>query len=88
MPHFICTAESHQPPVCCTICEGPRQFVKATGQTWTTLDRLRLTNRNSIKFKEPGLIGIGIEPHFAIGQRALFLRSALSRCLFSMFPLL
>ena len=30
---------------------------------------------HSIKFKEPNLIGIGIEPQFAIGQRALFLRS-------------
>jgi glyoxylase-like metal-dependent hydrolase (beta-lactamase superfamily II) len=28
-----------------------------------------------VKFKEPGLIGIGIDPHFAIGQRALFLQS-------------
>jgi hypothetical protein len=25
---------------------------------------------------ESGLIGVGIEPHFAIGQRALFLRTA------------
>ena len=38
-------------------------------------DKLRLTNRNSIKAKAPGLIGIGIEPSFAIGQRALFLRT-------------
>src|SRR5437870_5380389 len=81
MPNCICTtcgtqyAESDQPPASCTICEDERQYVKATGQQWTTLDKLRLTNRNSIKFKEPGLIRIGIEPHFAIGQRALFLRS-------------
>lgn len=81
MPHFICTtcgtqyAERQQPPAGCTICEEPRQYVKATGQQWTTQDRLQLTNRNSVKFKESGLIGIGIEPHFAIGQRALFLRS-------------
>ena len=94
MPHFICTtcgtqyAESHQPPVACTICEEPRQFVKATGQSWTTLDRLRLTNRNSIKFKEPGLMGIGIEPHFAIGQRALFLRSPGGNILWDCLPLL
>src|SRR6202047_236620 len=81
MPNFICTtcgtqyAENDQPPDACAICRDERQYVKATGQTWTTLERLRLTNRNSIKFKEPGLIGIGIDPHFAIGQRALVLRS-------------
>jgi hypothetical protein len=81
MPHFICTtcgtqyAESERPPVTCAICEEPRQYVKATGQQWTTLDRLGLTNRNALKFQEPGLLGIGIEPHFGIGQRCLFLRS-------------
>jgi glyoxylase-like metal-dependent hydrolase (beta-lactamase superfamily II) len=81
MPNFICTtcgtqfAETERPPDVCPICEDPRQYVKATGQNWTTLDRLRTTHRNSLKFKEPGLIGIGIEPHFAIGQRALFLRA-------------
>jgi Plasmid pRiA4b ORF-3-like protein len=74
MPNFICTtcgtqyAESDQPPAPCAIGQDERQYVKVTGQQWTTLDRLRLTNRNSIKFKEPGLIGIGIAPHFAIGQ--------------------
>ena len=81
MPNFICTtcgtqyASCEQPPAACTICQDERQYVKKTGQQWTTLEKLRLTNRNSIKFEEPGLIGIGIDPFFAIGQRALFLRS-------------
>jgi hypothetical protein len=34
---------------------------------------LRKPNRNSIRFEEPGLVGVGTEPHFASGQRALFL---------------
>lgn len=94
MPKFICTtcgtqyAESDQSPGACTICEEPRQYVKKTGQQWTTLDKLRLTNRNSIKFKEPGLIGVGIEPHFAIGQRALFLRTPQANVLWDCLPLL
>ena len=94
MPNFICTtcgtqyAESDQPPAACTICQDERQYVKATGQQWTTLDKLRLTNRNSIKFKEPGLIGVGIEPHFAIGQRALFLRTPKANVLWDCLPLL
>jgi hypothetical protein len=78
MPNFICTTcgtqytESDQPLPTCAICQDERQYVKATGQQWTTLDKLRLTNRNSLKFKEPGLLGVGIDPPFAIGQRALF----------------
>jgi hypothetical protein len=94
MPNFICTtcgtqfAESDQPPTACAICQDERQYIKATGQQWTTLERLRLTNRNSIKFKEPGLIGVGIEPHFAIGQRALFLRTPKANILWDCLSLL
>src|SRR5580704_10098601 len=94
MPNFICTtcgtqyAESDQSPAACAVCQDERQYVKKTGQQWTTLDRLRLTNRNSIKFKELGLIGIGIEPHFAIGQRALLLRSPGGNVLWDCLPLL
>jgi hypothetical protein len=81
MPNFICTtcgtqqAESEQPPTLCAVCEDDRQYIKATGQQWTTLERLRLTNRNSIRFEEPGLIGVGMDPQFAIGQRALLVRT-------------
>jgi hypothetical protein len=81
VPNFICTncgtqyAESNQPPAACTTCEDERQYVKATGQQWTDLDGLRLTHRNSMKFKEPGRIGVCVEPHFAIGQRGWFLRT-------------
>src|SRR5690349_3102917 len=94
MPHFICStcgtqyAESEQPPAECAICQDERQYVKVTGQQWTTLDRVRLTNRNSIRFEEPGLIGIGIEPPFAIGQRALFLRTPKANVLWDCLPLL
>jgi hypothetical protein len=64
MANFLCTtcgvqyAESDQPPAACAIRQDERQYVKATGQQWTTLDKLRLTNRNSIRFKEPWLIGV------------------------------
>jgi hypothetical protein len=94
MPNFICTtcgtqyAEGDQPPAACAICQDERQYVKATGQQWTDLDRLRLTNRNSIQFKEPGLLGVGVEPHFAIGQRALFLRTPKANVLWDCLPLL
>jgi hypothetical protein len=94
MRHFICTtcgtqyAESDQPPAACLICQDERQYVKVTGQQWTTHDKLLLTNRNVIRFKEPGLIGIGIEPSFAIGQRALFLRTPTANILWDCVSLL
>jgi hypothetical protein len=94
MPHFICAtcgtqhAEGDQPPADCDICQDERQYVKATGQQWTTLDKLRRTHRNSVRFEEPGLIGIGIDPPFAIGQRALFLRTPRAIVLWDCLPLL
>lgn len=94
MPNFICMTcgtqhgDSEQPPTVCAICEDERQYVKATGQQWTTSDRLQLTNRNSIRFEEPRLIGIGVEPQFAIGQRALFLRTTSGNILWDCVPLL
>lgn len=94
MPYFICTtcgtqhADADQPPGQCAICEDDRQYVKVTGQQWSTLERLRLTNRNSIRFEEPNLIGIGVEPHFAIGQRALLVRTPNGNVLWDCVPLL
>ena len=94
MSNLICTTcgtqytESDQPPTACAICQDERQYVKTTGQQWTTLHRLRLTNRISMKHEEPGLIGIGIDPPFAIGQRALFLRTPQANVLWDCLPLL
>ena len=81
MPAYICTAcgtehpnaEAH--PNSCRICEEERQYVPVTGQKWTTLDALSVTHRNSFHQYEPGLTGIGTEPKFAIGQRALLLQT-------------
>ena len=81
MPSFICTAcgtqypDSAQPPHSCPICDDERQYVPPGGQRWTTLDQLHRTHRNSFRQEEPGVIGIGTEPAFAIGQRALLLRT-------------
>jgi hypothetical protein len=94
MPNFICTtcgtqhAEGEQPSAACAICQDERQYVKVTGQQWTRPERLRLTNRNSVRFEEPGLIGIGVEPPFAIGQRALLVRTPQGTVLWDCVPLL
>jgi hypothetical protein len=77
MRAFICTACGTQyspaeaPPLRCTICEDDRQYVPPQGQTWTTLEALAGGHFNAYRQYEPGVIGIGTQPHFAIGQRAL-----------------
>lgn len=77
MAHFICVtcgtqfAETHTQPDACPICEDERQWVPPDGQIWTTLDELQRDHTNRIEEIEPHLTGIGTEPIFAIGQRAL-----------------
>ncbi len=80
MQNFICvqcgaqfgaTAES---PPRCTICEDERQFVHYGGQEWTTLKQLAADHHNRFEDEAPQLLGIGTEPEFAIGQRALLLQ--------------
>jgi glyoxylase-like metal-dependent hydrolase (beta-lactamase superfamily II) len=94
MPNFICTtcgtqfAVTEQPPAACAICQDERQYVKPTGQNWTTFEKLKRTNRNSLRAEEPGLIGVGIDPPFAIGQRALFVRTPQGHVLWDCIPLL
>lgn len=67
--------EAKGPPRACAICNDPRQFVPKSGQEWTTLEKLRPGHRNGFRQYEPNLIGIGTTPEFAIGQRALLLRT-------------
>ena len=63
-------ADSDQPPDACPICEDPRQYVGLDGQQWTTLEDLAASHDNAIR-AQGDLTGIGTEPRFAIGQRAL-----------------
>jgi hypothetical protein len=81
MPAFICTTcgaqypASEASPARCMICEEERQFVPPSGQNWTTLDKLAVRHSNTFHQHEHGLIGIGTQPAFAIGQRALLIRT-------------
>lgn len=81
MAYFICATCGVQydqldaPPERCEICEDARQYVRASGQEWTTLENLRAEHRNTTREKEPGLFGIGTVPEFGIGQRALLVQS-------------
>ena len=81
MDAFICTAcgtqhpPSNLPPKQCVICEEERQYVPPGGQSWTTLPQLAAGRFNSYRQYEPGVIGIGTQPAFAIGQRALLIQT-------------
>ncbi len=81
MPAFICTACGMQytpgeaPPAYCRVCEDERQYTPPGRQSWTTLDQLAARHFNTFRLHEPGLIGIGTLPGFAIGQRALLIRT-------------
>ncbi len=80
MHHYICVTcgtqypASDEPPAHCLICEEERQYIGWKGQQWTTLEAMRATHHNKVQAEEPGLIGIGTEPSFAIAQRALLVQ--------------
>lgn len=94
MESYICTtcgqqfAESEREPEACPICQDERQYVGLTGQGWTTHARLRRSHRNAVRVEGPGLLGIGMAPDFAIGQRALLARGAAGNVLWDCVPLL
>src|SRR5918996_4036919 len=86
MTHWICVtcgtqfADSDTQPAECAICTDPRQYVPEEGQRWTTLGELRAGHRNEIR-DDGGLTGIGVEPWFAIGQRALLVDNLMWDCI-------
>jgi hypothetical protein len=61
---------SDAPPDRCPICDDARQYVPPSGQAWRTLDDLRSAHRNEIR-REGAYDGVGMDPPFAIGERAL-----------------
>jgi hypothetical protein len=95
MEFWICTtcgtqfAQSQEPPLECAICLDQRQYVGHNGQQWTTLEAMREGGmRNVLREQEPGLIGIGTEPKFAIGERALLLQTPRGNILWDCITLL
>ena len=71
-----CGMQYGSPRTDCPICDDERQYVPATGQAWTTLEKLRgPSHRGSMHVQGPGVLGIGCEPAFAIGQRPLLIKA-------------
>jgi glyoxylase-like metal-dependent hydrolase (beta-lactamase superfamily II) len=85
MTNWICAtcgttfAESDSEPAGCAICDDPRQYVPEEGQRWTTLEELRAERRNEVR-EDGELTGVGVDPWFAIGQRALLVDNLMWDC--------
>jgi len=81
MPAWICATcgvqhpDTAAAPVRCAICLDERQYVGWQGQRWTTRAEILLEHNTELREEEPDLIGVGAVPAFAIGQRALLVRT-------------
>ena len=65
-----------EPPGACPICEDPRQYIPHDeGQQWLEWRELAKTHKAEIR-DDHGILGIGCTPSFAIGQRALLVKSS------------
>jgi hypothetical protein len=79
MPYWTCEQcgaqfpDTREPPRACRICEDERQYVNWKGQRWLTRDELAAAHR-LVWRDDLGVVGIGLDPSFAIGQRAVLLR--------------
>jgi hypothetical protein len=80
--------DTDQPPGSCAICDDERQYVGWGGQQWTTMAEIGTDHAVVLRDEEPGLLGVGIEPAFAIGQRALLVRTAHGNVLWDCISLL
>ena len=80
--------EQNSVPEICTICLDERQWVPASGQSWTTPGELH--NKHSVKLNrlQERLYEMEINPMFAIGQRALLVLSDQGNVLWDCIPLL
>lgn len=94
MPSWICVTcgvqqpDMDAPPPGCAICVDERQYVGSQGQRWTTMDELGRDHASELREEETDLIGIGTEPAFAIGQRALLVRTPHGNVLWDCLSLL
>jgi hypothetical protein len=94
MPAFICSAcgmqytPSEAPPDACPGCIDERQFVPASGQSWTTLERLRKGHSNKFRRLAAGLTTIETTPAFGIDQRAFLARTPAGNVLWDCIALI
>jgi hypothetical protein len=94
MPAWICVTcgvqypDTDRHPRGCPICEDERQYVGWQGQQWTTMAEIAGSHRVVVRNEETDLVGVGVEPSFAIGQRALLVRTPHGNVLWDCISLL
>lgn len=94
MPAWICVTcgvqypDTDAPPQACPICLDERQYVGWGGQQWTTPADIARDHHTVLREEEPDLVGVGVEPAFAIGQRALLVRTPAGNVLWDCVSLL
>ena len=76
-----------QPPRNCPICEDERQYVPADGQRWLEYPSFEKQHKAAIR-DDAGILGLGVEPEFAIGQRALLVPGEEGNVLWDCVPFL
>ena len=80
--------DSRDPPSACPICDDERQFVPRGGQAWIRRENLAAGHANAWRSLEKDLFEIHTQPAFAIGQRALLLRTPQGNILWDCISLL
>ena len=74
------------PPDRCPVCEDARQYVPESGQAWISDSDLAAAHRNEIR-RDGAYDGVGMDPAFAIGQRALLVPAGERHVLWDCIPL-
>jgi hypothetical protein len=80
MPRFLCRQcgarfpDAPTPPSGCPICLDERQYVRWGGQDWLTTDELAADHHIACT-SDHGVLGLRIQPAFAIDQRALLIEA-------------
>src|SRR3954470_6591496 len=78
--------ETASSPASCPICEDERQYVNWKGQQWLT--REALAERHRIVWRDGlGLTGLGVDPGFAMGQRAFLMQESHGCVMWDCIPL-
>lgn len=68
---------SQVPPDLCAICADERQYIRPSGQRWTTLDELQAAgHRGLVEEVESGLYAITVTPSVGIGHCAFLVATA------------
>src|SRR3978361_1974204 len=94
MPAWICRtcgvqhADTDEPDSSCAICCDERQYVGRHGQRWTTMPELVADHAPDVRPEETALLGLGLDPPVAIGQRALLVRTPAGNVLWDCIPVL